>query len=392
LNGIRVLDASTILAGPLACQILGDFGADVIKIEHPRGDGMRGHGPRKDGTPVWWKEISRNKQGLGLLLSDPDGADIFKALVRSADVVVENFRPGTLEKWGLGPEVLHELNPGLILCRVTGFGQTGPYSGRAGFGTLAEAMSGFAHLTGEADGPPTLPAFGLADSIAGIAASSAISMALLARERNGGKGQVIDLDLLSPIMTAVGPGPSAYGLTGEVGHRHGNRSTNNSPRNTYRTKDDAWVAVSTSAQSIAERVMHLVGHPEVIDQPWFAAGSTRAEHADELDAMVGGWIAERTRAEVEAAFAEAGAAIAPVFTAQDVVEDPHIRETGMLTEVDDADFGAMLQHGPMWRMSETPGSIRFPGRELGADTDAILDLLGLDTEDITELRQRGTIR
>ncbi len=395
LHGIRVLDASTILAGPLACQILGDYGADVIKIEHPRGDGMRGHGPRHDGTPIWWKEISRNKQGLGLLLSDPDGADIFMALAREADVVVENFRPGTLERWGLGPDVLHELNPGLIICRVTGFGQEGPYSARPGFGTLAEAMSGFAHLTGEADGPPTLPAFGLADSIAGIAASSAITMALFDRERKGGRdggaGQVIDLDLLSPIMTAVGPGPSAYALTGEVGHRHGNRSTNNAPRNTYRTKDDAWVAVSTSAQSIAERVMHLVGHPEVTLEPWFAAGVTRAAHADELDAMVGGWIAERTRAEVEQAFAEAGAAVAPVFTAADLVEDPHVRATGMLTEVDDPDFGQIVQHGPMWRMSATPGSIRFTGRDLGADTDAILDHLGLTGEDTTELRTRGVI-
>ncbi|MBM9459149.1 CoA transferase [Nocardioides sp. zg-536] len=393
LTGIRVLDASTILAGPLACQILGDFGADVIKIEHPKaGDGMRGHGPAKDGTPIWWKEISRNKQTLGLSLSNPDGADIFKALASQADVVVENFRPGTLERWGIGPEVLHELNPGLIVLRVTGFGQKGPYSSRAGFGTLAEAMSGFAHLTGEADGPPTLPAFGLADSIAGIAASSAVSMALFARERNGGKGQVIDLDLLSPLMTAVGPGPTVYQQTGEVGMRHGNRSTNNAPRNTYRTSDDQWVAISTSAQAIAERVMRLVGHPEVIDEPWFAAGHSRAQHADELDEMVGSWIAARTREEVVDAFTEAGAAIAPIYTAQDLVEDPHVRETEMLVEVEDADFGRVLQHNVMWRMSETPGSIRFTGRDLGADTDVVLDSLGITPEDVAELRSRGAVR
>ncbi|MEQ6902559.1 CoA transferase [Nocardioides sp. YIM 152588] len=391
LTGIRVIDASTILAGPLACQVLGDFGAEVIKVEHPTaGDGMRGHGPSKDGVPIWWKEIARNKHTIGLSLSHPDGADIFKALAAQADVVVENFRPGTLERWGLGPDVLHALNPRLILVRVTGFGQTGPYASRAGFGTLAESMSGFAHLTGQPDGPPTLPAFGLADSIAGIAASSAVSMALYSRERTG-RGQVIDLDLLSPIMTAVGPGPSVYQQTGAVGTRHGNRSTNNAPRNAYRTADGHWVAISTSAQAIAERVMRLVGHPEVIDEPWFAAGHSRAEHADELDAMVGGWIEARTREKVVDAFTEAGAAIAPIYDARDIVEDPHVREAELLVEVADDDLGPVLQHNVMWRMSETPGAIRFPGRDRGADTDGVLAALGIDPDDIAQLRADGAI-
>jgi crotonobetainyl-CoA:carnitine CoA-transferase CaiB-like acyl-CoA transferase len=394
LAGVRVIDASTILAGPLACQILGDFGADVVKIEHPtKADGMRGHGPAKDGVPLWWKEISRNKRTIGLSLSEPDGAALFLRLAASADVIVENFRPGTLERWGIGPERLHEVNPRLVILRITGFGQTGPYAARAGFGTLAEAMSGFAHLTGQEDGPPTLPAFGLADSIAGIAASSAVSMALLARERHPeGRGQVIDLNLLEPIMTAVGPGPTVYDQTGEVGTRHGNRSTNNAPRNAYETSDGHWVAVSTSAQSIAERVLRLVGHPEVLDEPWFAAGSTRAEHADELDAMVGGWIAERTRDDVLAAFEEAGAAVAPIYSARDLVEDPHVRGTGMLREVDDVDLGPMVQHDVMWRMSGTPGSIRFTGRAHGQDTDEVLGELGLDDAALADLRSRGVIR
>ncbi|WP_372734289.1 CaiB/BaiF CoA transferase family protein [Nocardioides sp.] len=398
LAGIRVIDASTILAGPLACQILGDFGADVVKIEHPtKVDGMRGHGPAKDGVPLWWKEISRNKRTIGLSLSDPQGAQIFLNLAATADVVVENFRPGTLERWGVGPEQLHEINPGLIIVRITGFGQTGPYAARAGFGTLAEAMSGFAHLTGQADGPPTLPAFGLADSIAGIAASSAVSMALLARERDlaaggEGRGQVVDLNLLEPIMTAVGPGPTVYQQTGVVGTRHGNRSTNNAPRNAYQTSDGHWVAISTSAQSIAERVMHLVGHPEVIEEPWFAAGSTRAEHADELDAMVGGWIGERTRDAVLSAFEDAGAAVAPIYSAQDLVEDPHVRETGMLREVPDDDLGPVIQHDVMWRMSETPGAIRFTGREHGQDTDEVLGELDLDQAALDTLRDQGIIR
>jgi crotonobetainyl-CoA:carnitine CoA-transferase CaiB-like acyl-CoA transferase len=394
LQGLRVIDVSTILAGPLCAQILGDFGADVLKIEHPTaGDGMRGHGRSKDGHGLWWKEISRNKRTVGLSLSAPEGAELLLRLVRRADVLVENFRPGTLERWGLGPDELHEVNPGLVIVRITGFGQRGPYSGRAGFGTLAEAMSGFAHLTGEAGGPPTLPAFGLADSVAGIAASSAAMMALLHRERSpDGRGQVIDLSLLEPLMTAVGTAPTVYDQLGIVETRHGNRSTHNAPRNTYRTADGHWVAVSTSAQAIAERVMRLVGHPEVIEEPWFATGRGRVEHVEELDAIVGGWIGKHTREQVAAAFSEAGAAVAPVYDARDITEDPHIRETGMVTRVPDEDLGALLMHNVMWRMSETPGRIRFTGRPLGADTDEVLcGELGLLPDEVQDLRDRKIV-
>lgn len=392
LSGLRVIDASTILAGPLCCQILGDFGADVVKIEHPQlGDAMRGHGPAKDGHPLWWTEISRNKRTLGLSLSEPEGANLLLRLVEDADVLVENFRPGTLERWGLAPERLHAANPRLVVVRVTGFGQEGPYAARPGFGTLAEAMSGFAHLTGEADGPPTLPAFGLADSIAGIAASSATMMALWAREHRGALDQVVDLNLLEPIMTAVGPGPLVYDQLGILGARHGNRSVNNAPRNTYRTRDGAWVAVSTSAQSVAERVLDLVGHPEVIEQPWFRTGAGRAAHADLLDDHVGSWIAARTRAEVEDAFARAGAAVAPVYDARDIIEDPHVQATDMLVRVPHDGLGEVLQHNVMWRMPRTPGSIRFSGRPLGADTDAILTDLGLTADQVADLRSRKVV-
>lgn len=392
LTGTRVVDCSTILAGPLCCQILGDFGADVIKIEHPTaGDSMRGHGLAKDGVSLWWKEISRNKRTIGLSLSSPAGAGVLRSLLGTADVLVENFRPGTLERWGLAPEDLLELNPRLIIVRVTGFGQTGPYAARPGFGTLAEAMSGFAHLTGDPDGPPTLPAFGLADSIAGIAASSAVSMALLERASSG-LGQVIDLNLIEPILTAVGPAPTFYDQLGVVQTRHGNRSINNAPRNTYQTKDGAWVAVSTSAQAIAERVMRLVGHPEVIDEPWFATGTTRVQHADLLDEYVGSWIGARNRDEVLAAFEESGAAIAPVYTPQDIIEDPHFRETQMMTEVPDEDLGSIRMHNVMWRMSRTPGSIRHTGRTLGADTKTVLmDELGFDQTEVDALLAAGVI-
>lgn len=391
LDGIRVLDVSTILAGPLVAQILGDFGADVVKIEHPtKPDGMRGHGLDKDGHPLWWTMVSRNKRGLTLNLGNPDGAEVFKRLVADVDVVVENFRPGTFERWGLGYDVLSAINPGLILLRVTGFGQTGPYSTRPAFGTLVESMSGFAHLTGEADGPPTLPAFGLADSLAGIAGSSAVSMALLHRHKTG-RGQEIDLDLLSPIMTAVGPGVIYADQLGIDQERTGNRSTNNAPRNLYRTKDGHWLAISTSANSIAERVLRLVGHPEVLDEPWFATGRQRAAHADLLDDYVGGWIGERTRDEVIAAFEDAGAALAPVYKPSELLDDPQVTAIEMVTTVDDEDLGPVRMQNVMWRMGESPGSIRHTGRAHGADTDEILAESGYSAEEIARLREVGAV-
>ena len=394
LSGLTVIDCSTILAGPLTCQILGDFGAEVIKVEHPmKPDGMRGHGPAVDGHGIWWKEVARNKRTVAIDLSKPAGAELLIDLVRGADVLVENFRPGTLERWGLGWDVLSEANPGLILLRVTGFGQDGPYAGRPAFGTLVEAMSGFAHLTGQPDGPPTLPAFGLADSIAGISGASAVSMALYHRDARGGAGQVIDLSLLEPIMMAVGPGPTVYDRTGEVGKRTGNRSQNNAPRNLYRTADDHWVAVSTSADAIARRVMELVGRPELADEPWFATGTGRAAHVELLDSVVGGWIGERDRDEVMRRFEEAGAAVAPVYSAADVVADPQVAARGMLTPVEDPDLGGLLQHNVLYRMSSTPGSIRSTGRGHGADTDSVLsERLSLGADRLAELRDSDVIR
>lgn len=392
LQGLRVLDVSTVLAGPLCCQILGDFGADVIKIEHPeRGDSMRGHGRSKDGKGLWWKMLSRNKRTLGLYLGDPDGADIFLTLVKSADVVVENFRPATLEKWGCGYEQMKAVNPDVVLVRITGFGQSGPYSQRPGFGTLAESMSGFAAMTGEPGGPPTLPPFGLADSICGIAAANAALMALYHRDARGGEGQSIDISILEPIVTALGPQPIIYDQTGEIQARTGNRSENNAPRNTYQTKDGTWVAISTSADTIAARVMHLVGHPEVVGEPWFATGNGRAQHGNLLDGYVAEWIGARTRDEVIAAFQAAEAAIAPVYDVAALMADEHVRATQMITSVPDEDFGSVKMQNVLYRMEKTPGAIRHTGRDIGADTDAILSEAGIGADTIAALRERGVL-
>ena len=392
LTDLRVLDCSTMLAGPLACQILADYGADVIKIEHPvRGDSLRGHGRRRQGQGLWWKMVGRNKRCIGLYLGDPEAAAVFEELAATADVIVENFRPGTLERWGLGPERLAEINPRLVLCRVTGFGQDGPYSARPAFGTLIEAMSGFAHMTGEAGGPPTLPPFGLADSIAAFAAATAVLMALRHRDATG-EGQVIDLSILEPMAAALGPHVLAYDQFGEESARQGNRSVNNAPRNTYLTVDGAWVAVSTSADSVARRALRLVGRPDIAAEPWFATGAGRAAHADEIDSVVSAWIGARPLAEVMAAFEEAEVAIAPVYGVADYVADPQVRHRGSVTSVPDDDLGPLRMQNVPFRLGATPGAIRHTGRGIGADTDAILGSeLNIAPEVLASLRERRVL-
>ncbi|MFJ7072596.1 CaiB/BaiF CoA transferase family protein [Streptomyces sp. NPDC098781] len=391
LTGIRVLDLATLFAGPLAATMLGDFGAEVIKVEHPeKPDPSRGHGPSKDGVGLWWKVLGRNKRTITLNLSKPGGRATLLRLVATADVVIENFRPGTLEKWDLGWPELAAANPRLVLARITGFGQFGPYAHRPGFGTLAEAMSGFAALTGEPDAPPTLPPFGLADSIAGLATAYAVMTALAARERTG-EGQVVDMALIEPMLLALGPQATWYDQLGYVQERTGNRSANNAPRNTYRTADGTWVAVSTSAQSIAERVMHLVGRPDLIDEPWFATGADRARHADVLDKAVGDWIARHTRVDVLAAFEKAEAAVAPIQDVREVMTDPQYAALDTITTVDDPELGPLRMQNVLFRLSATPGTIRWTGRPHGADTDEILTDLGLTPAELTALRAEGAL-
>ncbi|MER5902364.1 CoA transferase [Streptomyces mirabilis] len=391
LTGLRVLDLATLFAGPLAATMLGDFGAEVVKVEHPaKPDPSRGHGPSKDGIGLWWKLLGRNKRTITLDLSRPGGRATLLRLAATADVIIENFRPGTLEKWDLGWAELSAANPRLVLARVTAFGQFGPYAHRPGFGTLAEAMSGFAAITGEPNSPPTLPPFGLADSIAGLATAYAVMAALRARDASD-LGQVVDMAIIEPILTVLGPQPVWYDQLGYVQPRTGNRSANNAPRNTYRTADGSWVAVSTSAQSIAERLMRLVGRPELIEEPWFATGADRARHADVLDEAVGTWIARHRRAEVLDAFEKAEAAVAPVQDVRDVMEDPQYAALDTITTVADPELGPLRMQNVLFRLSTTPGAIRWTGRPHGADTDAVLTELGLSEAEITALRSEGAL-
>ncbi|MDA2975277.1 MAG: CoA transferase [Actinomycetota bacterium] len=391
LQDIKVIDMATLFAGPMAATMLGDFGADVIKIEHPKnGDPVRTHGSSKNGVGLWWKMLSRNKRSVTLYLGSPEGQEIFKKLVKDADVVIENFRPGTLEKWGLGYDELVKINPKLVLARVTGFGQIGPYATRPGFGTLAEAMSGFASITGTADGPPTLPPFGLADGISALTTAYAIMTALHARNITG-KGQVIDLAIIEPILTVLGPQVIAYDQLGEIQERRGNRSSNNAPRNTYITADGKWVAISTSAQAIAERVMHLVGRPELIDEPWFASGAERAKHADELDEAVGGWIAQRNRDEVMAEFEAAQAAVAPIYDITDIFKDEQFAALGTIKTVQDEELGPIKFQNVLFRLSDTPGAINTAGPSLGKHTKEVLNKYGISDDQIAELKTKGVV-
>jgi crotonobetainyl-CoA:carnitine CoA-transferase CaiB-like acyl-CoA transferase len=362
LAGLRVIDCSTVIAGPGCARHLGDFGADVIKVERPDGgDGTRGMGwtDPADGVTLWWKLVGRNKRTIVLDLKSDEGRDTMLALCDSADVLVENFRPGTLERLGLGPDVLLARNPKLVITRVTGFGQDGPYAGRPGFATLAEAMSGFAAVNGEPDGPPLLPPMALADEVTALAAAFATMVAL-----HSGVGQVVDANLLESMVQLMGALPTASALLGYDQPRLGAGIPYSVPRGTYRTADGRWLAVSTSSEPVAKRVLALVG---LSDDERLRTFAGRVEHRDEVDAALRDWIAARPGDEVLRAFTDADAAIAPVLSSRELAADPHVVARQILVEVD-----GVPMPGPIARLSATPGRVRFAGRPLGADTDEVL--------------------
>ena len=391
-TGTRVIDCATLFAGPLAATLLGDHGADVIKVEHPRGDDVRRWGGQKDGKSLWWKVISRNKRCAAIDLNQPHGQQALRDLAASADVLVENFRPGRMEAWGLGWEELHRLNPRLVMLRMTGFGQEGPYSGFAGFGTLAEAMSGFADITGQPDGPPTLPPFGLADGIAGISGAFAAAGALLKRERTG-EGELIDVALYEPLMWILGSSLVEFDQLGILQKRSGNQSSRSSPRNTYPTKDGKWIALSASADSIARRVLTAIGRADLAAHPDYATNRERIRRRDEIDALVTEWTLRHDQDAALAALREADAAVAPIYDVSQVAADPHFRARGSVTTVADADFGRLTMQGVFPRVVGDPATIRWtPSDVIGAETDEVLREIGYDADRLAALRRDGAIR
>lgn len=393
LTGLRVLDAGVLFAAPLCATLLGDLGADVIKIEHPVfGDPLRSFGWQKEGEAVWWKMVGRNKQAITADLSTHAGQDIFLGLAAQSDVVLESFRPGTLERWNLSWERLRERNADLVLLRMSGFGQTGRYSQRPGFGTLAEAMSGFAAITGQPDGPPTLPSIALADGVAGLASAALVLAAIFNIHANRGHGQVIDISLIEPLFWILGPQPTVLDQLGLIQTRTGNRTAFTALRNAYETSDGKWVAISASTATIAERVLTVVGAAHLLADPRFASDNRRLENAEHLDRIVSHWIASKTRDEVLARFADAQAAAAPVYNIADIVADPYFWEREALVVAHDEELGPILMQGIIGHFSETPGRIRWPGARRGAHTDHILrERLGLDREEIQHLRDEHIV-
>jgi len=392
LSGLTVLDLATIFAGPSACRHLADFGADVIKVERPdHGDGARHLGECDGEDSFYWRIVGRNKRPIELDLKHPAGREVLMRLVRSADVLVENFRPGTLERLGLDPEtVLLAENPGLVVLRVTGYGQTGPYADRAGFGTMAEAMSTLAHTTGQPDGPPTLPPIALADEVTGLKGAFAVLAAIRHRDATG-EGQVIDISLLESLVDVVGPGPSIHHRTGHVDGRYGSRLVFSAPRNIYECRD-GYIVLSGSANQVALRVFDAIGRSDLRDDVRFTTGAARLRNVDELDAIISGWTERHTVAEAIDTISAAGAAVGPVYDVAQLVADPHVQERGCFVEVDSPSGNEpLLQLAPNPRMSRTPGAIRHAGLAPGACTDDVLAELGYTCAEIEALRSAGAV-
>jgi succinyl-CoA--D-citramalate CoA-transferase len=394
LRGLRVIDAGTMIAGPLAATHLADFGADVLKLELPKvGDSMRHWAPMKDGKSLWWKVIARNKRLATLNLSTPEGRDIFKRLVRTADVVIENYRPGTFERWGLGYDVLSAINPRLVLVRVSGFGQTGPYAQRGGYGTIAEAFSGMPSFTGFPDRPPTLPGFPLADSVAATFAAMATMFAIYARDQGGSdKGQVIDVSLYEPLFRLMESQVIGFDQLGIVKKRQGNRLSEDSPRNTYETKDGRWVGISASSQRTFERLAEAMSMAELVTDPRFVDNVRRCDNADALDVMIADWFRQRDLAEIMATFEAANVVAGPVLDIRDIFQDPQYQARGDIVDVADPDFGSVKMQGAIPFFSRNPGTVRFSGGPLGAHNEEIFKgELGLTVEELEGLRARNVI-
>lgn len=389
LVGLRILDLSRLVAGNMTSLQLADFGADVVKVEPlPLGDPLRAW--KQQGHSTFWKTYGRNKRSIGLDFRGDGAIELLHDLMAGADVMIESFRPGTLEKMGLGADVLARDFPKLILLRVSGFGQTGPYSKRPGFGTLIEGMSGFAHRNGETGGDPLLPPLALADMISGLYGANAIMMALRSRD-DSGRGQIIDLALLDAMVSTLGPEPLDYRITGTPKPRVGNGSNTSSPRNVYQSRDGHFIAVSASIQSTAVRLFRAIGRDDMNTDPRYATNEARVANRHEVDAVVGAWMGARDRAEIVKFCDAEGITAAPLYSVEDIVTDRHFIDRGIFVEVPDADLETIPTHAPLPRLSQTPGNLWRPAPALGEHGRDVLRDFGIDDVRSAELIRRGTV-
>jgi crotonobetainyl-CoA:carnitine CoA-transferase CaiB-like acyl-CoA transferase len=389
LAGVRVLDLTRLVAGNMLSLQLADLGADVIKIEPPSGDPLRDW--RDEGRELHWKTYARNKRSVVLNLRQEAARDALLRLLATADVFLENYRPGTLEEMKLGPDALLRANPDLIIVRISGFGQTGPYASLPGFGSLVEAMSGFADRTGFPDREPVLPPLALADMVAGLYGAFATVTALRARDHDKARGQVIDVSLLEAIFSVLGPEAAIYQLTGKIKERAGSASNTTSPRNVYRCRDGHYVAISASIESMARRLFRAIGRADMIEDARFNSNTARVEHRALVDEAVGAWFATRTRDEALASMREANVTVGPVYSIADAMADPHFREREIIVDAEDGELGRVAMHNIVPRLSKTPGAWRRPAPRLGEHTDAVLAEAGLSSEEIARLRQQGAV-
>ena len=393
LKGLRVIECGMVFAGPLVATHLSDLGADVIKVEHPKGDEVRKIGRFKDGEGLWWRVTSRNKRVIAADISKPEGAEIVRRLVRDADVLIENFRPGRFAQYGLDYAQLSKDNPGLVMLHISGYGQEGPYSHKPGMGTLAEAFSGFAMVTGEADRPPTLPQFPFADGVAAMMGAYAVMAALWSREKNGGRGDEIDLNLYEPLLALMGPMLIDYDQLGHVARRRGNRSTWSVPRNSYKTRDDKWVAVSSAANSIAIRMFRAIGRDDMADDPTLQTNPDRVKRLEECDGAIAKWCSEHTLDEVLAQFEKYEVVAGPICDVQQLVDDPQVKFNRTVIEMPDPALGKVRLQNVIPKFRRQPGKIRWVGRNrIGVDTEDVLSQLGFSAEEIAAMEAKGVVK
>ncbi|MEQ8507002.1 MAG: CoA transferase [Rhodospirillales bacterium] len=390
LSGVRVVDLSRLVCGNLLTFNLGDMGAEVIKIEPAgKGDPLRSWGD--GGIQAQWKVYARNKKSMALNLRDPQAIEIVKKLAAGAQILVEGFRPGRLEEMDLAPETLWRINPKLVIVRISGYGQSGPYKDRPGFGSVVESMSGFASRNGFPDREPVLPPMALADSVAGLQGAFAAMVALRAAEADGGKGQVVDLALLEPLYGIMGPEALVYQLTGRSRPRTGSSSTTASPRNVYETSDGKFIGMSASIQTMAERVFRMIGQEDLIKQEGFRTNMERVYNREEVDRIVGGWIKQHSLAEVQRIFEEQSITASPIYEQEDILRDDHFREREVIIELPDEELGTVPMQNVSPRLSDTPGVIRTPAPARGEHSVALLRELGLDADEIEDLKEKGVV-